>query len=123
MTDAERLKVACEIINREGIRSVSLGDLNVRWCLPNFIAQAGQYGTKNRDIACACCSDLKNHAPALIDCIILARQKLAAEREAAMTPREKKWRAALEEICQAYTEVGWCERHTYDIARKALEES
>lgn len=53
------------------------------------------------------------------------RQKLAAEREAAMTPNERKYKAALEEIVEAcgYRRGdGSCELSTR-IAKQALKET
>lgn len=58
--------------------------------------------------------------PKLADEIYFARQKLAAEREAAMTPNERKYKAALEEIVR-HKDGSRCA--VYQIAKTALLEA
>lgn len=61
-----------------------------------------------------------------VECLILARQKLAAEREAAMTPEVRKLKIALTAITrinEKSCDYFGCFRDAVNIARKALEES
>jgi hypothetical protein len=119
MTDAERLKVAEEILrefSKRKMLSFRLTDVNA------YLTEGGSWlAFENMDNPSGLVRGVADNP---IDAIILARQKLAAEREAAMTPREKKWKAALEEILEmthgptigTYWEVN-------TTARKALEDS
>lgn len=61
--------------------------------------------------------------PKLTDEIYFARQKLAAEREAAMTPNERKYKAALESIYSYLVGVYGKDHRAVTIAREALMET
>lgn len=60
----------------------------------------------------------------ICETVYLARQKLAAEREAAMTPNERKYKAALERIALGCGTKPWMEFETAaSVAKEALKES
>lgn len=118
MTSEERLKIAEEFIKARGWLGIHVGGLWVTfapdghagWCVFH------SSGTETDPIAC--------HKDQL-EALYLARQKLAAEREAAMTPNERKYKAALEEIvgaCGYRRGDGTCELATR-IAKQALKET
>ena len=108
MTDTERLKVAEEIAAAVN-QSFFPPDMYVHFASGCWYAQARKGA-----------SPWLKFGENLIEVVYLARQKLAAEREAAMTPNERKYKTALEEICNR---VYLPAQVAYDIARKALEDS
>lgn len=114
MTDAERLKVAEEIIEAHGWRGYHVGDL---WLTHHESSDGWTVYRANKSISDHSQSEITSHKNP-IDCIILARQKLAAEREAVRTPEVRRLRAALEDVAR---QTIWSEATR--IARKALEDS
>lgn len=61
--------------------------------------------------------------PKLADEIHFARQKLAAEREAAVTPNERKYKDALIRIKLYMEHVYKSDHHALQLATEALKES
>lgn len=58
----------------------------------------------------------------IAECVFLARQKLAVEREAAISPNERKYKAALEKIVANHCRKDGSECPTYHAAKAALRE-
>lgn len=112
MTNEERLAIAEEFVRFT--HPLKLHDMDVTcWGDGNgdmYVAWNGKNKLiENRDVFC---------------CIHLARQKLAAEREATMTPNERKYKTALNAIALACGEGSnvackWSAR----IASEAIKES
>jgi hypothetical protein len=121
MTDAERLKVAEEILrefSKRKMLSFRLTDVNA------YLTEGGSWlAFENMDNPSGLVRGVADNP---IDAIILARQKLAAEREAAMTPEVRKLKIALTAITrinEKSCDYFGCFRDAVTIARKALEES
>lgn len=117
MDDKERLAIAEEIIRVLTQRKASfrLNDVNA------YFTEGGNWlAFENMDNPSGLVRGAANNP---IDAVFLARQKLAAEREAARTPEERRLREALQEIVNAHDEhpeKHWC-GVSVQIARKALE--
>lgn len=114
-TDAERLAVAEEIIGSKPM-GVKLHDVEVVWVHGDSPFRAYRTGTP--------CTGLPlSYDYSIVNCILKARAKLAAEKEAALPEEAKRWRAALEEIvnCGLSTHSDRADKQK-DIARKALEQ-
>ena len=113
MTDAERLKVAEEIAAAVN-QSFFLPDMYVHFASGCWYAQARKGA-----------SPWLKFGENLIEVVYLARQKLAAEREAAMTPSERDLRKTLTEIRNMAEGIATptLQKTIAMVARKALEDS
>lgn len=64
-----------------------------------------------------------SRSPSFIECVFLARQKLQQEAEAALSPNERRYKKALEEI-EEYMRSIYGENNTvWEIASKALNQT
>lgn len=119
---AERLKVAEEIIKCNLIRnSFDLPDMSVhfdlaaqRYMARRLLNNEGK-NTDWSDEGFICMSADK------ISVVLAARAKLREEAEAAMSPRERKYKEALERIERHLSGVYASDHVSLQIARKALE--
>ena len=117
MTDKERLAIAEEIIGELVKRKSAfrLADVNA------YLTEGGSWlAFENMDNPSGL---VRGAADNPIDAVFLARQKLAAEREASRTPEERRLREALQEIAN----INFCDHLSpaskcVNIARKALEQ-
>lgn len=117
MTSEERLKIAEELLSKFP-RNIYV-DIGDGVTIGRIEMQSGPKWRGYRDGSDFWLSEDP------IDVVYKARQKLAAEREAAMTPNERKYKAALEEIAR---DCGHRELDVYclkasNTAREALKET
>lgn len=115
MTSEERLKIAEEFIKARGWLGIHVGGLWVTfapdghagWCVFH------SSGTETDPIAC--------HKDQL-EALYLARQKLAGEREAKKSPREKRLETSLKRMLEATAHLSVNRLQVYLEALDALSE-
>ena len=113
MTDQERLATAEEIVARTPPLRMQFKGFFVQHGGVRWYAYRGMSGL-----------DTLASSDKLLDCALEARQKLAAEREAARTPEERRLMAALKEVMGMThgSASGTWGRQVYEVAEKALEQ-
>lgn len=128
MTDAERLAIAEEIIkSSHGSWVCNLPDVALRWSHDAKTKKKEYTAQRTADHGGYICGggpDLAvSECP--IEAIYQARQKLAAEREAKKSPRERRLEKALQSIQRSIEHMEWKGSHSFndvvDLKCTALE--